>query len=247
MSAAAVPRPGADGRYLGLIPARGGSKGVPGKNLRVLAGHPLIAHTIRVAQECPSLTHVVVSTDDPKIAEVARRYGAEVPFMRPAALAGGDVAMEPVVQHAIGEMEQLWGHRIDYVVLLLPTNPVRTARRVEQAIQLQRQTGADTVVSLVENDYPVHWLKKIVDGRVVPFSLDLPTLRRRQDAPVTYRKNNAVFVVQRDIVMLDHSLFGTNTRALIMGPEESLDLNTEWDFTLAELILERRDVILTDR
>lgn len=223
--------------YLAVIPARGGSKGIPRKNLRLLAGRPLIAHTIEVARQCPSLTHVIVSTDDVEIAEVARHYGAEVPFLRPADLAGDMVAIEPVLQHAVIEMEKLCGVRMDFVVLLLPTCPLRTVNCVEDAIRLQRETDADSMVSLAEHDYPVYWLKKIVDGRIAPYRDDSPPLDRRQDASLCYRKTDAVFVVKRDLLMVGNSLIGENSRPLVMRPEESVDINTEWDFQLAEWLM----------
>jgi CMP-N,N'-diacetyllegionaminic acid synthase len=224
-------------RCLAVIPARGGSKGVPRKNLRLLAGKPLIVYSIEVAKRCTSITDIVVSTEDEEIAEVSRRSGLEIPFMRPAYLAEDTTPMEPVVIHALQEWEKTKGVKMDCVALLEPTGPLRSSRCIEEAIRLWRETGADSIVSLMENDYPVNWLKKLEEGRVVPFCPDLPELFRRQDAQPTYKYNNAIFVVSRDILLKEKTLLGPDTRPLLMEPLESVDINSEWDFQLAEWLI----------
>src|SRR5688572_5610508 len=165
---------------LGVIPARGGSKGIPGKNLAPVAGRPLLAYTADAARGSRRLSHVVVSTDDAAIADAARALGLEVPFMRPADLASDEALMQPVLQHAVREMAA-GGFSADAVVLLQPTSPLRRATHIDAAIELLESSGADTVVTVVEVPHqfnPVSILR--LDGdRVVPWA-DGPMPLRRQ-------------------------------------------------------------------
>jgi CMP-N-acetylneuraminic acid synthetase len=225
---------------LALIPARGGSKGVPRKNLRLLHGQPLIAHSIRTGLSCPSISEVVVTTEDEEIANVARSFGAAIPFMRPRSLASDETAMEPVIQHAITELEALRQVRVDVVVLLVPTNPFRTADDVEAGIKILLETGADSVVSLVEEDYPIAWLQTIVDGKVLPRFPDCNEVHRRQEAPKVFKRNDGFFIFTRETIMDRGVVQGPDTRPYMMEPLCSIDIDNEWDFHLAELLISER-------
>jgi CMP-N,N'-diacetyllegionaminic acid synthase len=225
---------------LALIPARGGSKGVPRKNLRLLDGRPLIAHTIETGLSCPSVSEVVVSTEDEEIAEVARSIGAKTPFIRPQSLASDETPMEPVIQHAVTELEAIRGVRVDVVVLLVPTNPFRTADHVESGIRILLETGADSVVSLVEEDYPIAWLQVIAGGKVVPRFQNSEEVHRRQEAPKIFRRNDGFFIFKRETIMNLGVVQGPDCRPYMMEPRFSVDIDDEWDFHLAELLMSDR-------
>jgi CMP-N-acetylneuraminic acid synthetase len=225
---------------LGVIPARGGSKGVPGKNLRVVAGKPLIAYTIDAARASRRLSRVVLSTDDPAIADAGRAFGAEVPFMRPAELASDDAAILPVLRHAAQEMAAR-GFEADAVVLLQPTSPLRRAEHIDAAIDLLTSTGADSVVSVVEvpHQFAPGSLMQLDNDRLRPLT-DGPLVLQRQAKPRVYARNGPAVLALRTFQLARGVLYGDDTRALVMGAEESLDIDAPWDFELFEFVLSRR-------
>lgn len=224
-------------QVLGVIPARGGSKGIPQKNLRPVAGRPLLAYTADAALASRRLTRVVVSTDDPAIADAARGLGLEVPFMRPAELAADSTLMLPVLQHAVGAMAER-GFGADVVVLLQPTSPLRRAEHIDRAVELLVSSGADSVVTVVEVPHqfnPVS-VMRLEDGRLVPF-LDGPSVLRRQDKPRVFARNGPAVLAVRTSVIDRGSLYGDDCRPLPMTPEESIDLDTPADVELLEYLL----------
>lgn len=230
---------------LGVIPARGGSKAIPGKNLATIAGRPLLAYTADAALRSVRLSRVIVSTDDERIASVARTLGLEVPFMRPADLATDAAPMLPVLQHAEHEMAAR-GFAADAVVLLQPTSPLRRASHIDAAIALLDTTGADTVVSVVEVPHQFNPLSVMrLDGdRIVPWSLG-PMVLRRQDKPRVFARNGpAVLAVRTGVLHGSDSnggaLYGADTRPLIMSAAESIDLDSPEDLDLLEYRLSRR-------
>ncbi len=228
---------------LGVIPARGGSKTVPRKNLQPLAGRPLVAWTFQAARQSARLARTVCSTDDLEIAALAREAGIEVPFLRPAELAGDDTPSLPVAQHAVRALEQQ-GYRPDVVVLLQPTSPLRRAEHIDAAVDLLEASGADSIVSVVQvphNFNPVSLLR-LENGRLVPY---LPgegvRVLRRQDKPEVWARNGAaVYVTRRDVLMDEDSFFGRDCRPLVMPREESVDIDDETDLVVAAALLERR-------
>lgn len=230
-------------KILALIPARGGSKGVPRKNVRPLAGKPLIAHTLEVAAQVGHLFHrVVVSTDDAEIADVARACGADVPFLRPTELAGDRVPTLPVIQHAVHAIEALDGVRLDWVCLLQPTAPLRNAADVEAAIALAAEGGCDSVISVVQvfAEHPI-LMKRIEDGRLLPFCVEEREGTRRQDyAPPAYMRNGAIYLSRRDTLIESGSIWGETIRPLVMPAERSPSIDDELDFKLVQLLLEER-------
>jgi CMP-N-acetylneuraminic acid synthetase len=229
-------------QVLGVIPARGGSKGVPRKNLALLGGRPLLTYTCDAARRSRELTRVVLSTDDEEISEVGRRCSVEVPFHRPADLALDDTPMLAVLQHAVGVLDEREGYRADVVVLLQPTSPLRQPEHIDAVVRLLRQTGADSVVSVVEVPHqfnPVSVLR-LEDARLVPYASG-PTMTRRQDKPLVYARNGpAVLSARRSVVMEQNSLYGNDCRPFVMSPEDSLDVDGVWDLELIELVLARR-------
>jgi CMP-N,N'-diacetyllegionaminic acid synthase len=230
---------GAD-RVLGVIPARGGSKGVPRKNVRPVCGKPLIAYSIESALAARDvLDRIVVSTDDEEIAAVARQYGADVPFMRPADIAGDRVPMVPVLQHAVRFAEQDEGRRYDWVCLMQPTEPFRTADDIRAALDLGRQGGCDSVISVVQV-FAVHpmLMKRIDNGQLLPWSVPEPEGTRRQDyQPAAYMRNGAVYLTRRDVLMERGSIWGAVIRPLVMPPERSVGVDSDIDMKLVELLM----------
>ena len=223
---------------LGVIPARGGSRGIARKALYPVAGRPLLAYTAEAARASRTLTRVIVSTDSAEIADAARALGLEVPFLRPGELAGDDTPMLPVLQHAAAEAGI---GADDAVVLLQPTSPLRRAEHIDGAVDLLRQTGADSVVSVIEVPHqfnPVSVLR-LDAGRLVPF-LDGPAPLRRQDKPVMYARNGPAVLAVRRRVLDAGSLYGADCRPYVMAPDDSLDVDTPADLELLAFYLTRR-------
>lgn len=189
---------------LAVIPARGGSKGLPGKNVRPLAGLPLIAHSIRCAKLVPDIARIVVSTDDPAIADVARANGAETPFMRPAALASDTAAMWPVIRHALEAAEATGPARYGSVLLLDPTSPGRLPEDITQAIaRLDGDASANGVVGVSEPDFNPYWHCVVAggDGYMHDLIPGAEGYDRRQDVPVVYRINASLYLWRRDHIL----------------------------------------------
>jgi N-acylneuraminate cytidylyltransferase/CMP-N,N'-diacetyllegionaminic acid synthase len=230
-------------RVLAIVPARGGSKAVPGKNLAEVAGKPLIAHSIAAAGAARGVERVVVSTDDPAIADAARRHGAEAPFLRPAELARDDSPTVAAVLHAVQWLEEHEGYRPDYVLLLQPTSPLRTAGDVEGAIRLAIDRDADSVVSVCEVKHHPYWvMRRAPDGRLASFlgtdwEEDQQKYPRRQELPPAYAENGAVYLARRSVLLGRRSLYGEKVYGYVMPAERSLDIDTLWDLRLADLIL----------
>jgi CMP-N-acetylneuraminic acid synthetase len=227
---------------LGIIPARGGSKGVPQKNIRLLGGKPLIAWTIETALRSHRINRLIVSTDDASIARISLEYGAEVPFMRPAELAQDDTPDFPVYQHAISWLREHQDCQPDIVVWLRPTAPLRTADDVDTAIGLLTETGADCVRSVCEAEHHPYWMKRLDGHRLVPFveGIDERRYYRRQTLPPVYRLNGAVDVTRRRFVIEREELYGGNMVGYVMPAERSIDLDGEIDFALAAFLLQGR-------
>jgi CMP-N,N'-diacetyllegionaminic acid synthase len=226
------------GFTLGLICARGGSKGLPGKNVRRVARHPLIAYTIAVARGCQSLDRVVVSTDDDEIAAVARRYGAVV-LMRPARLARDDTAKLPVLRHAVGAVERELGLRVELVVDLQVTSPVRTVGDIERCLRAVRKPATDVALTVARaRNNPYYDLIEERRGYLVTSKRPPRVITRRQDAPPVYVVTGSVYAYRRDYLMAEGAdVLGRRTRGVIVPEERSLDVDTALDLKLLELLV----------
>ncbi len=230
-----------------MIPARGGSKGVPRKNVRDVAGRPLIAWTLDVARqavEAGLLHRAVVSTDDEAIAEVARAHGGDVPFLRPPELAGDRVPMLPVVQDAVRRVEAEEGVGFDWVLLLQPTSPFRTVDDLREALRLAEEDGGcDAVISVVRV-FSVHpaLMKRVEDDRLVPFCVPEPEGTRRQDLePPAYMRNGSIYLTRRDVVMEGGSLWGKAIRPYEMPEARSAGVDSELEMRLVDLLMRERE------
>jgi len=223
---------------LALITARGGSKGIPRKNLQIVGGKPLIAWTIESALASRCVSRVILSTDDEEIAGVGKTFGAEVPFLRPAALAGDTAPHAAVVDHAIDWLQDNEGRCPDFILLLQPTSPLRTAEDIRAAVQIAGEKNPPAVVSVSEmHPHPSLATRLSAEGLLLDYSAPGSGYVRRQDLQPNYAVNGALYLVQRDLFQQGHSLVPAGSYGYVMPPERSLDIDTEWDLRLAELIL----------
>jgi CMP-N-acetylneuraminic acid synthetase len=227
---------------LGVIPARGGSKSIPRKNLALLGGRPLMAHTVDAAHGSRRLTRVVVSTEDQEIGTVARGLGADVPFLRPAGLAGDETPMLDVLVDLLASLGEREQYRPDVLVLLQPTSPFRRAGHIDAAVDLLTSSGADSVVTVapVPHQFTPSSLLQLDGDRLVPW-IEGPAPQRRQDKPRLFARNGPAVVAVRATVLIEQrSLYGSDTRGLVMSREESLDIDEGFDLEVAELLLGAR-------
>jgi CMP-N-acetylneuraminic acid synthetase len=229
-------------RVLGVIPARGGSKGVPRKNVRLLGGRPLLQWTADAALAAERLARVVLSTDDLEIAEIGRACGIDVPFLRPAELARDDTPTLPVVQDVLRRLEE-GGERYDAVCLLQPTSPFRSADDIDACIELLESSAADSVISVlrVPAEYNPHWVYfRDGDGALQLSTGEPQPIPRRQALPPAYHRDGTVYVTRRDAVLEEGSLYGARTVGYEMDPRRSVNIDTEADWDRAERMLEER-------
>jgi CMP-N-acetylneuraminic acid synthetase len=221
-------------KILGIIPARGGSKGIPSKNIKELDGMPLIAYTIKAALNS-NLTHVIVSTDSQTIAEIAISYGANVPFLRPDNLATDTASSMPVAIHGLLEMEKLYECQYDAVMLLQPTTPFRTTVDINNAISLLIEKETDSVISVVDvgGTHPAR-MKYLKEGLLIdpPFCEEKENQNRQELEPMFIR-NGAIYLSKRN-VLLKGTYKGDSCAALIMPNNRSVNIDTIFDFEYAE-------------
>jgi N-acylneuraminate cytidylyltransferase len=232
-------------KVLAIIPARGGSKKIPRKNIRLLAGLPMIVYSIQAAKESRYISKLLVSTDDQEIAEVARSWGAEVPFLRPQELAGDRVTDLPVFQHVLQFLEEKENYRPDIVVHLRPTAPLRRAEHIDAAIDLYLSRRPDCVRSIAAATQHPYKMWKTKDGVLTPF---LSYLNReeeyfnqpRQALPSAYIQNGSVDIINPEIITKKHSMSGDNLLGFVMDEMDSVNVDQEEDFLLADILLMRR-------
>lgn len=228
---------------LGIIPARGGSKGVYQKNIREVAGKPLIAWTIECALKANSIDTLIVSTDSEEIAEVARHYGANVPFMRPAELAEDSTPDFPVFAHAVQWLAENNSYAPDIVVWLRPTTPLRIPVDIDNSVkELMNQADAECIRSVCEAEHHPYWMKNMIQDTLTPFceGKDEKKYYQRQQLPPAYRLNGAVDAVKTAYALQSHTLFPGKMIGYVMPLERSVDIDNEIDIILADILLNRR-------
>lgn len=230
-------------KVLTVIPARGGSKGVARKNIRPICGKPLIAYTIETALAARHLFHrAIVSTDDPEIKAIACEHGAEVPFLRPPELAGDRISTLPVLQHAVRFVEAQDDIKLDWVLLLQPTAPLRMLQDIEASLTLAFQNKYDSVISVVQvfAEHPI-LMKRIEDNQLLPYCIEEKEGTRRQDyQPPAYMRNGAIYLTRRDVLMDKNSIWGQVIRPYVMPPERSVSIDSELELKLVELVMQER-------
>ncbi len=230
------------GLNVAIIPARGGSKRLPNKNILSLAGKPLVVWSINAAIESGVFDRVYVSTDSVKISEAAIEAGASVPFLRPLELAADNTSTEDVVSHMVNWVESNEGH-VDSICILQPTSPLRSSEHIIEARRMFEAKGASSVVSVCKVEHPVEWTN-IIDSNTLSLDgfLTLENMKRSQDFPVRYRLNGAIYMINRSVVGMFKNLYGDNSFAYIMDTDVSVDIDTKIDFMLAESMIEEREL-----
>lgn len=238
------------GKVLGLVTARGGSKGIPDKNIRPLAGKPLIAWTLEAVQESTGngpgcLDRVVVSTDSEQISDICRQFGADVPFCRPADLSRDESAHIDVVLHALEWLRRHESYVPEWVMLLQPTSPFRTVADIREAIELANSSGAPAVVSVCETHAHPYLARSLGAGGTLGAFMQCPiSYARRQDLPAAYSLNGAIYLVRREILCNKKTFEPQGAIGFVMPPDRSHQIDTPWDLRLAEFIA--RDQIGAD-
>ena len=234
-------------RILGIIPARGGSKGVVRKNIRLLAGKPLIVHTIDTAERCELLTDVIISTDDLAIAEICRAHGARVPFLRPEELATDRAKSLDVCLHALDFFAGT-GKEYDYLVLLQPTSPLRSVTTLRESIELiLGNPDAESLITVTHagNMHPnyMYHQSRERENYFEPLLRDDGGAVRRQDMKDYYYRNGAVYITKVEYLRTAGRVFSETSMAYVMPAEESVNIDTEFDLFLAEQIIQHRDCL----
>ncbi|HAS6211377.1 TPA: NTP transferase domain-containing protein [Vibrio vulnificus] len=229
-------------KILAITPARGGSKRLPGKNIKNLNGKPLIQWTIDAALAVQEIARVMVTTDCDEIAEIAKKAGAEVPFIRPPELATDTSSSSDVIRHAL-DFYRAQGEEFDFVLLLQPTSPIRSADDIRHAIEQLKAHTADAVVSVCPCDHSPLWANTLPDDRsMADFIRHEVSQLRSQDLPDYYRINGAIYLTRVSRFYQENSLFlSSNIFAYVMDNESSVDIDHELDFLIAETVLKHRE------
>ncbi len=219
---------------IAIIPARGGSKRLPGKNIKDLAGKPMIAWTIEAALDSGVFDHIFVSTDCEKIAKIAKKFGAEVPFLRPIELASDTATTNDVVTHLVEWFEKEYMQKISTITILQPTSPLRNASHIGEAMSLMQEKSAKAIISVCELEHPIQFCNKLgLDGSMDSF-VDPKNIRRTQDLEPYYRLNGAIYLFDREYVNRLNEIYSEGTYSYIMSSKSSIDVDNEDDFELAK-------------
>lgn len=225
---------------LAIIPARGGSKGVPQKNIKLLGNKPLIAYTIEAAKESDIFEKIIVSTDSQEIANIARKYGAEVPFLRPSEISGDEVSSDDVVIHALNFLKEN-GKEYDEVCKLQPTSPLRTAQHIKEAYKLLKKNNYNYVVSVCECEHSPLWAGTLGENGCMDTFIEERYKRScRQQMHTYYRLNGAIYMGRTEVYLKDRSFIGRGCYAYVMTQEESIDIDSMLDFQIAEVIMKAK-------
>lgn len=227
---------------LAVIPARGGSKGVPKKNIRLLNEKPLIAYTIEEAIKSKYLDKVVISTDSKEIADICKKYGGEIPYLRPKELARDDSPTVDCVLHMIEWLKNNEFYEPDYICLLQCTSPLRTFQDIDGTIEKIIDSNMDGAISVCEAEVNPYWTN-VFDGNSLRYFIEEgKQIRQRQKLPKIYRYNGAVYVIKTDIFIKEMTFEPKKITGYIMSNENSIDIDTEVDFKIAEIFVRERDI-----
>ncbi|WP_353093815.1 acylneuraminate cytidylyltransferase family protein [Tissierella praeacuta] len=232
-----------DKGFLAIIPARGGSKGVPRKNIRLLNGIPLIGHTLMEAKKSKYLNRVIVSTDDEEIVKISRQFNGEVPCLRPKELAKDTSPTIDSIIHIINYLKEKENYLPDYICLLQCTSPLRTYEDIDGAIEKLLYTDFDGIISVCEVEVNPYWTNVFEKDKLKYFIEEGKNITRRQDLPKVYRYNGAIYIIKTDILMDIKSFETENITGYIMSNEDSIDIDTITDFKIAEILMKERERI----
>ena len=223
-------------KILAIIPARGGSKGIPHKNIRDLNGKPLIAWTIEESFKSQYIDKLIVSTEDKNIAKISMACGAEVPFLRPEKFALDSTPGIDSILHAVKWFKDR-NHVFDYVICLQCTSPFRTSYQVDESIEKISEKDADSIVSVCESEITPYWMKKIENGKLKDFLKENTFYTRRQDAPKVYRLNGAIYIAKIQVLLNIKDWYTKNTIPYVMDRMSSVDIDNMVDFKFAEFLM----------
>ncbi|GAA0669987.1 cytidylyltransferase domain-containing protein [Rheinheimera tangshanensis] len=218
-----------------IIPARGGSKRLPQKNILPLNGKPLIAWTIEAAIASQIFDHVFVSTDCPQIRDIAERYGAETPFLRPKELASDEATTEAVVQNML-QFLQNSGKKVDMVAILQPTSPLRDANHIKNAVRLYHEKQAKAIVSVCQLEHPYQYCNTLTADLSLENFIKAENLRRTQELPAYFRLNGAIYLLSSDVFDDFKALYRQGSFAYVMPKNISIDIDDQYDFELAQMM-----------
>ena len=225
---------------IAILPARGGSKGLPGKNIRDLDGMPLICHTIKSALESESITRVIISTDDDDIAIVAKECGAEVPFNRPSKLAKDNSMVMDAYLYTIDRLVEMENITIDSFIALLPTAPLRRSHDIDMAVEIFNLNKADSVISVTEPDAPAEWYRRIDnDGILRDYFPNTNTIKNRQEFNKSYIPNGAIYIFNVEKLRLSRQYYMDKTYPYVMPRSRSADIDEILDFEWAEFLINK--------
>jgi len=222
-------------KIIAIIPARGGSKGIPRKNIKILAGKPLIAWSIEAARKSECFDKVIVSTEDKEIAEISKKYGAEV-VERSEELAADASPTGPVLEQVIAYLEQNENYNPDVIVLLQPTSPLRFAHHINEAVKTFLEGGYDSLVGVCSS-HALIW--KIEEDGAVPVNYDFKRRKRRQDTKPEYKENGAIYILKKQNFMEEKTIPCGKVGLYIIPVENSFEIDDEFDFWLCEEIIKR--------
>ena len=228
-----------DNRFVAIIPARSGSKGLKDKNIKLLNGKPMVAYTIEEAVKSKIFDDIIVSTDSKIYAEIAERYGAKVPFLRPEELATDTAATRDVIVDTIQRLKSL-GKEYDYLMILQPTSPLRRAEDIVKAVDLLYKKDALSVVSICEAEHSPLYMNVLEESLSLHnfISNNMPT--RRQELRQYYRLNGAIYLCAVDYYVQNGDLYSEESYAYVMQKENSIDIDDEVDFILSEILLKQK-------
>ncbi len=224
---------------IAIIPARGGSKRLPGKNIKDLAGKPMIAWTIEAAIQSDIFDHILVSTDDEEIAKISKAFGANVPFLRPAEISTDHATTNDVVTHMVDWIENKYGQTVSIVTILQPTSPLRTAADIAQAFNLMKDKSAKAVVSVCELEHPIQFCNQLGPDGCMDGFIDSKNSKRTQELEAYYRLNGAIYILDKSYVGHLANIYSSGTHAYIMDRKASIDIDNELDFQQAEFLIEQ--------
>lgn len=223
-------------KILAIIPSRGGSKGIPRKNIKELNGKPLIEYTINTAKKSKYIDKLIVSTEDKEIAEISEKFGADIPFLRPAELALDDTpGIDPII-HSINWFNEK-GTSFDYVICIQCTSPFRKTEQIDEAIEILERENSDSIVSVCESEVNPNWMKKVENGEMKDYLSNIPFYARRQDMPKVYRLNGAIYIAKTEFLLNNKNWYNEKTLAYLMDRLSSVDIDDMLDFKFAEFLM----------
>ncbi|MDF2801705.1 MAG: N-acylneuraminate cytidylyltransferase [Anaerocolumna sp.] len=224
-------------RFLAIIPARSGSKGLRHKNIKLLNNKPMMAYTIEAAVKSQIFDEIIVSTDDEHYAEIARQYGASVPMLRPKQLAQDQTTTIEVVTYIIDELKKQ-GNQYDYIMILQPTSPLRDENDVLGSVELLFEKSANAIVSMCEVDHPIKWAVELIDNQCLDgVFISVPC--RRQEEKITYRLNGAIYLIDIVYYLKYQDFYKKDCYAYIMEKNKSIDIDDIYDFKYAEVLINK--------